>query len=364
MKRLRRHLLPLAAMAVVSLGCGDANPVRPADSTPPDPPTPTGSAYAGVYISVLDLGSTTPLALTAGDYPVWSPDGGSIAFVSVPNNPYRDGGWQLYVIDRSGTKLTRLTHDDKENLQPIWSPDGSEIAWLADRALRVVRRDGTGMLTLAPTGTVGSDATWSPDGLKLAFLGSLDGKIHVVDADGSAEVVLPVIGTMPGFIQAPTWSPDGSRIAFIGLNASNPCSLFCSALYVISAQGGAVSTLADSSEYIESAAWSPDGSRVAFVSFAGGACGAWDDDCSAPSSSRLYVIDADGAGRQQLADFPTSAPTWSRDGQRLLVLSQAPTTSEYGLVAIPVSGQPPSVLSTIPGAPSPDGESIVFTTYR
>ena len=39
--------------------------------------------------------------------PVWSPDGTKIAF-----NSYRDGNWEIYVMDANGDNSARLTNNN------------------------------------------------------------------------------------------------------------------------------------------------------------------------------------------------------------------------------------------------------------
>ncbi len=58
--------------------------------------------------------------------PVWSPDGKSIAFSST-----RGGGENIWTMERSGKKLTRVT--SKGGRYPHFSPDGKEIIFISYR---------------------------------------------------------------------------------------------------------------------------------------------------------------------------------------------------------------------------------------
>ncbi|MDH5186445.1 MAG: hypothetical protein OEZ20_05155 [candidate division WOR-3 bacterium] len=57
--------------------------------------------------------------------PAWSPDGKQIAFVK-DTIEYGIGVAYIYLIDTSGTKLSRLTR----SYEPAWSPDGKKIAFV------------------------------------------------------------------------------------------------------------------------------------------------------------------------------------------------------------------------------------------
>ena len=85
----------------------------------------------------------------ADDYePVWSPDGGKIAFVS-----NRDGNSEIYVMSTDGSGQTNLTNNTDEEGCPIWSPDGKKIAYLSsyaewEQAIYVMNSDGSEQIKL------------------------------------------------------------------------------------------------------------------------------------------------------------------------------------------------------------------------
>ena len=61
-------------------------------------------------------------------FPAWSPDGRRIAFVSD-----RTGSRDIYVMDRNGRALRRLTRAPGEDRWPAWAPHGQRIAFISDR---------------------------------------------------------------------------------------------------------------------------------------------------------------------------------------------------------------------------------------
>jgi len=100
----------------------------------------SGPAQEAVTMTTRD--GTDQVYLGTASAPAWAPDGRRYAFVVS-----RVGGAQIYVRDRIGAPLVRLTDPRVISVRPAWSPDGRRIAFLIiDRglvSLAVMNADGS-----------------------------------------------------------------------------------------------------------------------------------------------------------------------------------------------------------------------------
>lgn len=148
-------------------------------------------------------------------WPAWSPDGEWIAFASVRDSPY----WELYVMRADGSDVRRITWwQDASDVAPAWSPDGKWLAFASRRdgnwEIYVADRDGGNLVRLTVDPADDTNPTWSPDGSAIAFESTRTGyaDIFLVPVSGGYPVNLTT--TPFASDHGPTWSPDGGRIAF------------------------------------------------------------------------------------------------------------------------------------------------------
>ena len=105
--------------------------------------------------------------------PVLSPDGKMLAYVSD-----RTGQPQVYIMDLSSNKVTRISRKGGYNTSPAWSPDSSMVAFTSQKRgskstiYRVRIDDNLGTQTRVSPENISSESpAWSPDGSMVAFQG-------------------------------------------------------------------------------------------------------------------------------------------------------------------------------------------------
>jgi hypothetical protein len=179
------------------------------------------SGASRLYVQPLGAGNASPERIelpVEAWHPSPSPDGSRIAF----EGRGADGNRDIYVANRDGTGLVRLTSHPGVDDQPAWSPDGTRIAFRSLRSgwadIWVMRADGSQPTRLTAYGEdevrvpedMHADPAWSPDGSRIAFArtGGIGWFIGIMNADGSGHRWLET-----GQDDAePAWRADGQAL--------------------------------------------------------------------------------------------------------------------------------------------------------
>ena len=144
---------------------------------------------------------------------------------------------------------------------PVSSPGGQWVAYVSypQNALWRSRPDGSDrlQLTFPPMGPV-LNPKWSPDGKLIAFTewGTSEKKIYVVPADGGDPMLLLSGDFNP---TDPTWSPDSKSIAYSGVSFEDGTGTEVRILNLDTRQSKTI----PGSQHMFSARWSPDGRYLA-----------------------------------------------------------------------------------------------------
>ena len=237
-----------------------------------------------IYVMDADGGNQKNLTNHPADdrQPDWSPDGTKIAFVSG-----RDGDRsQIYVMDANGKNVIRLTEGRETKGHPDWSPDGRKIAFSVDHQedyIAVMDADGRNREKLVDQA---KGPSWSPDGKQIAFLSSIDDghEIYVIGVGGLrhrrvTHDLAPKLN--------PSFSPDGRRIAYEAHHKE------FHHIYVVGADGRNQVRLTHNEEHHGRPAWTPDGRIIAYDVLDG----IWPD-----FQGTIHLMTADGKYLRQLSD--------------------------------------------------------------
>jgi len=166
-------------------------------------------AVKEIYISDYDGANQRRVTATFGlnTFPVWSPDGRSIAYTS-----WRQGFVNIFVsrIYETASPTTPAGGSwTSQNSLAAWSPDGTKMAFTSSRSgnpeIYVMNVDGSGLRQLTSNRAADVTPTWSPTGAQLAFTSDRTGspQIYVVNADGTGLRRI----TFEPYCDRPTWSP-------------------------------------------------------------------------------------------------------------------------------------------------------------
>ena len=296
--------------------------------------SPAGDKVAFVYDSngnmevfVVNADGTEPINvsndLNTDKHPVWRPDGKVLAFVS-----NRNGSLDICTVTSQGENLNCVTADAKigqgrkwDDQFPVWSPDGSTIAYCsyregltqvwfmnADGANPRLFMSGTKMKDQEKQQFAASDTcypSFSGNGRSLAF--SSQGDIYVMDlkTGRTKNLTAPLIrGNMINDTM-PVFAPKGNRLAFIARYEA-----FLTELYTISSSGDDVRRITDNLQEDFLPKWQPDGKGLVYSGFVRG------------RSPELYLSDPmhpEIPAKRLTDNFDTEmSPAFSPDGAKIL----------------------------------------------
>ena len=257
----------------------------------------------------------------------WSPDRTQIAFSA------RDasGNWDIYMIAAAGGAETRLTTDPARDDSPQWTPDG-RIVFQKDQQAWIMSADGTGASAL-PTGlgdaltpTVSSKGT-------LAFASARGGATEAIytmqlDGRGLRQVTFPTAGAD---VQ-PRFSPNGTDISFMRDNGTQDNDL-----YVVHANGSGLLQLTYTPNRLEFfSSWS--GTDIVFSGITS-------------DGAHLYSVPASGGIEKPVSTWPQAPFAYGFDGP--LDSSLWHTISDPGGSIGPSGGR---LIASISGSAVPGGQ--------
>jgi Tol biopolymer transport system component/DNA-binding winged helix-turn-helix (wHTH) protein len=283
------------------------------------------SSITAVSLQDLSQHSLTSPPPGLGDgRPVFSPDGGKLAFVRSSENGYSD---ELFVAPKLGGESKQLTFDHRRIFgPPSWASDGREIVFSSNRAglatLWRVAASGGVPRRVPSTGPVAWYPSVSVSGGELAYEDVDEEEnlwgIALRDprhASGEASIVVPAAKTH-NFV--PQFSPDGRKIAFQSGRSGYE------EIWISNADGSDLTQATDLQRFAGSPRWSPEGRYIAF-------------DFRRHQHSEIDILDTLTNRIGTIAAFPTAdnvIPSWSRDGHWVYFASNLRNGFQIWRVAI------------------------------
>jgi Tol biopolymer transport system component len=135
MSEKKRFLLSLLLASALA-GCGNSPPQAPSSEKSLHP----RQDVKGRIVFQSNFDGDNEICMISGrkmtqltdntwddEYPVWSPDGRTIAFSS-----NREGNFDIYLYSLDDSRITQLTFSEQDEMEPAWYPDGVHVAFTRD----------------------------------------------------------------------------------------------------------------------------------------------------------------------------------------------------------------------------------------
>ncbi|HUA62543.1 MAG TPA: protein kinase, partial [Verrucomicrobiae bacterium] len=244
------------------------------------------------------------------DAPAISSDGTRLAF----SRKEPDDRSDIFVLDLARDSQTRVTSGPANNLYPVWSPDGTQIAFMSTR-------DGRESLYARAADASGSDRlllkngfplAWSPDGTFLLLGHSLG--LWTLPVAPNSEPKPSAYLQIVGLHKFAGFSPDGHYVAYVS-NESGVDEVYVrpSASASPGASATGVASVKVSLHGGLEAAWRADGKKIVYLTTGSpGKFKVWTVDVTLKPSFRADIP-------QPLGEIPAGERVFMPDLKRVLV---------------------------------------------
>ena len=316
---------------------------------------PDQGPYAIFLVSVESLErhklSAPPAEYLGDGYPVFSPDGKTLAFVRAASANVSD----VYLLPVAGGEPRRLTFGNPWIHGLDWTPDSSEIVYssallASGNSLWRISASGGAPERLALGGENVLGPSISRHGHRLAYQqGVYDSNIWRIDVQGSTggnRSPAKLIASTR-FEGGPHFSPDGKSIAFCSDRSAN------SEIWICDSDGSNCVQLTFFDGHTCTPRWAPDGQHIAF-------------DSRPEGHSDIYVIDLEYRVPRRLTTDTANdvVPSWSNDGRWIYFASNR--SGSWQVWRMPAEGGSAVQITQNGGFAafeSPDGQFVYYAKF-
>jgi dipeptidyl aminopeptidase/acylaminoacyl peptidase len=254
--------------------------------------------------------------------PAFSPDGGSLAFVSSRGS---SGKSQVWVMKMTGGEAEQVTNAKAGVNSYAWSLDSKRIAYTMNDA----ETDQEEKAKKEKRDMVVEDSNFKFSHLYVVPIEK--------DAKGNRKAMRLTAGNF--HVTTFDWSPDGKTIVFAHQATPSVDVWETTDISTVPSDSGAIKPLVKWKGWDASPSYSPDGQWIVFASDKG--------DTKWARAYDLYVISSEGGEPRKLAETPDRSfniISWSGDGKEIYVGESDRTVNR--VFAVPFDGSKPKIVTS------------------